>query len=312
MKDGDSVTEHLNAFNTKVSQLLSVHIKISDENKCISLLCSLLDSWDSLVIAIGSNTTALQFDEIVSSLLTEEMRRKNMESQNGDALSVREQSQNRNKNKSSSGRSKSRGKSKSSGKPVKVVCWKCGKEVHYKRDCKSKAPDKAKGSDMLLLQRRKPPQMKVGMYCTGDLDQRRSTSGYVFNLFGGAVSWMSKKQSVVALSTTEAEYTTATHASKEAVWLQRLCSSIGLVQGAIMIACDSQSAIFLAKNPAYHSKTKHIDVQYHFVRDMIEDKKVLLVKVDALKNTADALTKSVSSEKFSWYRETMGVARLDK
>ena len=63
----------------------------------------------------------------------------------------------------------------------------------------------------------------------GDLDQRRSTSGYVFNLFGGAVSWMSKKQSVVALSTTEAEYMAATHASKEAVWLQRLCSSMGLV-----------------------------------------------------------------------------------
>ena len=61
----------------------------------------------------------------------------------------------------------------------------------------------------------------------GDLDQRRSTSGYVFNLFGGAVSWMSKKQSVVALSTTEAEYMASTHARKEVVWLQRLCSSMG-------------------------------------------------------------------------------------
>jgi len=65
MKDGDSVTEHLNTFNTVVSQLLSIHIKISDEDKCISLLCSLPNSWDSLVIAIGSNATALQFDEIV-------------------------------------------------------------------------------------------------------------------------------------------------------------------------------------------------------------------------------------------------------
>eukprot|EP00253_Pinus_taeda_P030870 PITA_30870 len=145
-----------------------------------------------------------------------------------------------------------------------------------------------------------------------DLDQRRSTSAYVFNLFGGVVSWMSKKQSVVVLSTTEAKYMAATHASKEAVWLQILCSSMGLVQGAIRIDCDSQSAIFLAKNPASHSKTKHIDVQYHFVRDMIEDKKVLLVKVDTLKNTTDTLTKYVSFEKFSWCRETMGVARLDK
>ena len=87
---------------------------------------------------------------------------------------------------------------------------------------------------------------------------------------------------------------------------------MGLVQGAIRIDCDSQSAIFLAKNRAYHSKTKHIDIQYHFVRDIIEDKKVLLVKVDTLKNIADALTKSMSYEKFSWCRETMDVAGLDK
>eukprot|EP00253_Pinus_taeda_P026192 PITA_26192 len=88
IKDGDSVTKHLNTFNTMVSQLAFVDIKILDEDKCISLLCALPYSWDSLVIAIGSNATALQFDEIVSTLLMEEMKRKNMESQNGDALSV--------------------------------------------------------------------------------------------------------------------------------------------------------------------------------------------------------------------------------
>ena len=102
----------------------------------------------------------------------------------------------------------------------------------------------------------------------------------------------------------------ATHASKEAVWLQRLCSSMGLVKKTIRIYCDSQSAIFLAKKPAYHSKKKHIDVQYHFVRYMVEAKRVLLVKVDTLKNVADALTKSVSTQKFSWCREKMGVAKL--
>ena len=87
---------------------------------------------------------------------------------------------------------------------------------------------------------------------------------------------------------------------------------MGLVQGAIRINHDNQSAIFLAKNPTYHSNTKNIDVQYHFVRDMREDKKVLLVEVEILKNTANALTKSVSSEKFSWCRETMAIAELDK
>ena len=100
------------------------------------------------------------------------------------------------------------------------------------------------------------------------------------------------------------------HAIKEEVRLQRLCSSMVLVQRAIKIDCNSQSAVLLAKNPAYHSKTKHIDVQYHFVRDMVEDKRVLLVKMDTLKNVADTLTKSVSTQKFSWCRETMGVEEL--
>ncbi len=98
MKDGDSVTENLNTFNTVVNQLLYFDIKNLEEDKCISFLCSLPDSWDSLVIVIGSNATTLQFDEIVLALLTEEMRQKNMESQNGDSLSVRGQCQNRNKN----------------------------------------------------------------------------------------------------------------------------------------------------------------------------------------------------------------------
>jgi hypothetical protein len=84
-----------------------------------------------------------------------------------------------------------------------------------------------------------------------------------------------------------------------------------LVQQAIRIECGSQSVIFLAKNPTYHSKTKDNDVQYHFVRDMIEKKKVSLMKVDTLKNFVDSLTKSMSTEKFSWCRGSMGIVALD-
>ena len=122
---------------------------------------------------------------------------------------------------------------------------------------------------------------------------------------------MSKKKVVVALSTTKVEYMEATHASKEVVWLQRLCLEIGFKQQVVTIDCDNQSAIFLANNPAYHSKTQHIDVQYHFVRDMVESKKVLLEKVDPLDNIADSLTKSMSTEKFYWCRAVMGISALD-
>ena len=86
MREGDSMKENLNTFNTMLSQLIFVEIKISDEDNCINLLCSLLDSWDSLVVAIGSNTTSLKFEEVVSSLLSEEMRQKNMEGHVGYVL----------------------------------------------------------------------------------------------------------------------------------------------------------------------------------------------------------------------------------
>jgi hypothetical protein len=144
IRDGDSVADHLNAFNTVVSQLVSVEIKISDQDKCISLLCSLPDSWDSLVVAIGSNTISLKFDEVVSSLLLEDMRQKNMEGQSTDTLFARGRSQKRNRSNFSSGRSKSKGRSKSLGKFVRV-CWRCGKEGHNKKQCRSKV-EKKKGS----------------------------------------------------------------------------------------------------------------------------------------------------------------------
>jgi hypothetical protein len=143
MRDGDSVAEHLNAFNTMVSQLVSIEIKISNEDKCISLLCSLPDSWDSLVVAIDSNTTSLKFEEVVSFLLSEEMRWKNMEGHKIDALFARGHSQERNRSNFSSGRSNSKGRSKSPKNFIRV-CWRCGKEGYYKKQCRSKV-EKTKG-----------------------------------------------------------------------------------------------------------------------------------------------------------------------
>ena len=99
-----------------------------------------------------------------------------------------------------------------------------------------------------------------------DRDNRRSTTGYVFIVGGTTTCWVSKIQSVVALSTTEAEYVAATEASKEMIWLQRFMGELGKKHDMGTLYSDSQSAIPLAKNSAFHSKIKHIHLKYHFIQ----------------------------------------------
>ncbi|KAK9209735.1 hypothetical protein WN944_002103 [Citrus x changshan-huyou] len=149
--------------------------------------------------------------------------------------------------------------------------------------------------DVELLFKKNCGQQCIG-YCdsdfAGDLDKQRSTTGYVFTLGGGPVSWRSILQSTIALSTTEAEYMAATEAVKEVIWLKGLLGDLGVIQENIAVFCDNQSAIFLAKNQTYHARTKHIDVKYHYVREIIEGGDVLLKKIETKDNPSDMLTKS--------------------
>jgi hypothetical protein len=131
----------------------------------------------------------------------------------------------------------------------------------------------------------------------------------VFIIAGGAVSWVSKLQTVVALSTTEAEYMAATQTCKKAIWMKKLMEELGHKQGKILLYCDSQSALHIARNPAFHSRTKHIDVQYHFVREVVEDESVDFQKVNTKENPADALTKPVNTDKYIWCRSSYGLAK---
>jgi hypothetical protein len=154
MEDGDSMTDHLNVFNTLVSQLISIDIKMEEEDKCITLLCSLPDSWDNLVVAIGSSTkSTLKFEDIVPSLLSKEMRRKSMENHSTNALSVRTGCTKG--GKSTRGRSKSKGRSKSPRDPLKRLCWIYGKPGHFKKNCRSKSVKRGKGSkDTLSIEKK--------------------------------------------------------------------------------------------------------------------------------------------------------------
>ncbi len=114
----------------------------------------------------------------------------------------------------------------------------------------------------------------------GNVSDRRSTSGFFFSFGSGAVSWSSKKQPTIALSSTEAEYKGTTIATCEAIWLQKLLLDLGLLLDApIVIYCDNMSSILLANNPVYHARTKHIEVPYHFIREKILAKKIDLIHV---------------------------------
>ena len=99
----------------------------------------------------------------------------------------------------------------------------------------------------------------------GDKDRRKSTSGYLMTYAGGAVSWQSRLQKCVSTSTTEAEYIAAVDAGKEVLWMKNFLQELGMKQEKYVLFCDSQSAIHLAKNSSYHSRTKHIDVRYHWI-----------------------------------------------
>jgi hypothetical protein len=100
---------------------------------------------------------------------------------------------------------------------------------------------------------------------TGDKYSRRSTTGYVFTIGGTTISWISKIQKVVALLTTKAKYVAVTEASKEMIWLQRFMEELGKKQENNRLYCDIQSSIHLAKNSTLHSKSKHIQLRYHFI-----------------------------------------------
>ena len=93
----------------------------------------------------------------------------------------------------------------------------------------------------------------------GDLDGRKPISGYLFTFAGGAVSWQSRLQKCVTLSTTEVEYITVTEVGKKIFWLKKFFQELGLKQSKYVVHCDSQSALDLSRNAMYHSRTKHID-----------------------------------------------------
>jgi hypothetical protein len=141
----------------------------------------------------------------------------------------------------------------------------------------------------------------------GDTNDRKSTSGYAFLVTGSStISWASKKQQTVALSSTEAEYMALSDACKEAIWLRQLLLDLGHPQiQATPILVDNRGSIELTKHPVFHARTKHIDIRYHFIREKVEDNTINIMHCPTLEMVADFLTKPLSTEKFKMCRSAM-------
>ena len=145
----------------------------------------------------------------------------------------------------------------------------------------------------------------------GDITNRKSTLGYLFQLGGGIISWRSKQQNIVALSLTEAEYVALKLASQKAIWLRRLLSSIGFQHStATAFHEDNHGALELSRNPIHHARTKHIDIKYHFTREAIESKEVELMYCPTNLMTADIFTKGLAKQRFQELCKQLGVESL--
>jgi len=142
-----------------------------------------------------------------------------------------------------------------------------------------------------------------------DLQDRTSISGYVFKLGEGAITWSSKKQNTVALSSTEAEYTAMAHAARETVWLRNLFQELNLPQKyPTILYGDNQSALAIARDPQYHARSKHFDIKSHYIRDQISNGIIKEEYCNTDDMIADVLTKALHKPKHLRFMKELGVS----
>ncbi len=168
--------------------------------------------------------------------------------------------------------------------------------------------------DMFLVIGRRS-ELKVEGYTDSDfmtdVDDRKSTSGYVFLCNGGTVNWKSSKQPIIADSTMEAEYIAASEAAKEGFWFKKFIAELDVMTSdAITLYCDNNGAIAFAKEPRSHQKSKHIKRRFHLIRDYVEKKYVEVQRVDSADNMADPFTKQLSQQKTEAHLEKMGLRNM--
>lgn len=144
-----------------------------------------------------------------------------------------------------------------------------------------------------------------------DTIDRKSNTGSICLMNGGAVSWLSRKQGLVSQSTAEAEYIALSETVKEGIFVQQIASDLGLeIPKEMLVRCDNKSAISLTENSKFSNRTKHIDTKYHFVRDMIEKRKLKVIYHPTETNIADMLTKPLGGIKIEQLRTLAGLLEI--
>ncbi|GJX59599.1 PLAC8 family protein [Tanacetum coccineum] len=145
----------------------------------------------------------------------------------------------------------------------------------------------------------------------GDHDTRRSTSGYVCLLGSGAISWCSKRQPTVSLSTTEAEYRASTMTAQEITWIMLPLKELHQPTNySVPLYCDNLSAIRLAENPIFYARTKHVEVHHHFIREKVLQGEINLKHVGTDGQVADLFTKGMNANKLENFNQQLGMAKL--
>ncbi|KNZ81205.1 Copia protein [Termitomyces sp. J132] len=146
----------------------------------------------------------------------------------------------------------------------------------------------------------------------GDLDTRRSTTGYVFLMAGGPVSWSSKRQQTVALSTTEAEYMAMMQGSQQALWMHNFLAEIDLAQPRpALLHVDINSSIALAQSTKGHARAKHIDIRHHYIRERVSEGDIEIIHIPSSENIADICTKPLTRAAHDYLVGSMGLKNQD-
>ncbi|KAK4340775.1 hypothetical protein RND71_039276 [Anisodus tanguticus] len=144
----------------------------------------------------------------------------------------------------------------------------------------------------------------------GDVNDRKSTRGECFYLGNNLVSWYSHKQNCVSLSTVESEYVAAGSCCAQLIWLRHMLDDYGISNNSMILYCDNLSAINISKNPVQRSRTKHIDIRHHFLRDLVEKQLVQIEYVDTFCQLTDIFTKPLDHERFSNLKKSLGLCFL--